>query len=165
MESQARQAIQTFLQSNESEFFQNIIQQGQQRGFQHITTSRVTPPTGYYYACVFCSSRDQIYATNVANDLFDIKFNRYMIELTLVDCITPTLGETELYESNDLDFQIVTDRIYDKIKDTTNFATGEYNFRLANDNVRKINESPYYTDAEMDTPLLLCTIMFSIDLC
>lgn len=165
MESQARQAIQTFLQTNESEFFSGIVQQQQQRGFQHVTVSRVTPPTGYYYACVFCSNRDEVTNIGISNDLYDEKSDRYYIELTIVDAITITLGEEELYESNDVDFQTVTDRIYEKIKSSTYFNTGTVSFRKTNDNVRKVNESPYYSDAEIDTPLLLSTITFSVDLC
>ena len=121
MEHQARLAVQQYLKDNENTFFQDIIVHGQQRGWGHVTISGATPPTAYYFASIFVEEapvEENIWGQNV--QISTVK-GTYNVSIVIVDYMEGVAGETELYETMDVQFQVVTDRVKFGIFDTGSF--------------------------------------------
>ena len=121
MEHQARRAIKQFLLANESTFFDGIVT-NTQRGWKHVTTSGLTPPTGYYFASVFVEEAPVQESTLGQNVPISIPTVRYSASIVVVDYINGVANEDELYETMDTHFQVVTDRVKLGIFDAGTFV-------------------------------------------
>jgi hypothetical protein len=123
-EVSAKRAIQNFFNDNETELLSGIVHYGQQRTFTHITRSTLTPPTGYYFIAIHVDNKELRKKLDPANDLFDIpKAKFYRLTVSILDYVGETVGETELYEAMNDDFNLLTDRVMDLLVEIYNEQT------------------------------------------
>jgi hypothetical protein len=166
METQARLAIQALLKANESSLFSGIVAHGVQRSWQHVTTSALTPPTGYYYASVVAEEAPLKESSLGKNSIVSLVNGEYQISVVIIDYIEGVTGETELYETMDAHFQIVTDRVKKLVFDTATFTNGGYQFKLVvPKEVDKRNTPVSWQTAEAYYAVLVTQISFRLVEC
>ena len=167
-EKEARLAIQSLLNTNSSTLLSGISHFGQDRVFAHLTTSAITPPTGYYFIAV--------YAINIRETAMKIGTNNpspipqifHNMEIALVDYIDGITGETELYEQMDSDFQMLGDRIVDLLKDQLFIVSpGSIKFRINRQEptVTKTNRPVTWEDGDSFYAMLFADINFELEEC
>lgn len=168
-ENEVRQTIKNLILNNETTILDSITQQGQQRTFAHITTSSITPPTGYYYVNITTDSPVLSYRDEGINVLISSKIITYPVSVVLVDHVQPTFGEDELYETTDSDFQVVGDRMVNllaDIIDTNGKLTSPNNLVYTlGDTITKSNLATSWTDAESYHAVLSSEIRFELEEC
>lgn len=152
--------LRTLINGNTSSLFSGIVQQGQQRGFAHITQSTLTPPTGYYFLAMDIKSVAPVAKLQVLDTTITAPL--YTVELTVVDYLTPADNETELYERYHRDFRTVTDRLYNLL-DTHQF-TGQWR-RPDQYNLTKQNQPIGFEEAESYHAYATSTLTFVVEGC
>lgn len=166
MESLVRKAVKAFLLANETEFFSQIIHFDTQRKFGHITTSGVNPARDYYYAAIMVDDVELVSRPPVGvNDIVGLPRQRqYRVTIGLVDYLYGVSGESQLYETMDESFQIVTDRILFAIEDEgLTFTFGNYRFRVVPDSqIQKLNRQADWTISEVHHAVREAEITFSV---
>lgn len=160
-ELQALQATQNLISSIEEEVFEDIIVGTQQRGFAHITTSSLTPPTAYYFVAIFATSPEEYYPTVIIPQSF------YDITITVIDYIVGITGETELFETMGNQFTLVTDRIVNKLRTESFTADDGSTFRLElpEKRISKNNRPVSWEDAESYFAYCFSEISFRLESC
>jgi len=168
MEHQARLAIQAYLIANEATFFDDLFVNGdQQREWKHVTVSGVTPPTAYPYASIFVEGAPVSESSLGQNVSISIPSVTYDVSVVIIDYMEGVAGETELYETMDIQFQTFTDRIKLGIFNTGSFIYDDVRFSLPKSQrtVDKSNTLVRWPEAENYWAVLATQITFQLEEC
>lgn len=166
VENLVRKSIKAFLLANETAFFSQIVHFDRQRGFNHITTSGVNPARDYYYAVIMVDEVELVSRSPVGiNDITGLPRQRqYKVTIGLVDYLYGVMGESQLYETMDESFQVVTDRILFAIEDEgLTFTYDNHRFMVVPDSqIQKINRQADWTVSEVHHAVREAEITFNV---
>ena len=165
-ENAARLALKSLIVDNADMLVDGFSKQGASREIHQVTTSSLTPPTGYFFVSII-----------VTNSVAEVRegFGRttavppsqatYSIAIDIADYALGDPSEDQLFEKLDSEFQIFTDRIVSLIRETrflTHDDTG-LKFRLTDSrSVTKNNVSANWEEAAQYAALLGCRITFTL---
>lgn len=164
-ELRVRVALKNVIESNKATFVQDLEFQEQPRVIHQVTYSILTPPTGYYFVNI---------SVNNATDTNRTGFGRttgmspsqaeYDVVIEIADYAVSTIGEDQMYEKMDADFQLFTDRIIAKLREAYWIVdTDNFKIRLSETRtITKSNLSSIWTESAQYHAMLYARLTFSI---
>ncbi len=166
-ENAARKAIKQIIQNNCDKLVEGLEFQGALKTIHQITTSDLTPPTGYYYISIsIVDSREnnkqgfgRTTATTQQSATYDI-----IIEISDYVTANPGVGE-EIFEASDSQFQIFTDRIVNILKENNTITEEDtkLTFQLEETKtIRKRNATDRWDDVSQYHAILYSRLSFSL---
>lgn len=165
-ESTLRKTIKTLIKNEESDLVLGLSFQGLSRNIHQITTSSLTPPTGYYFINIVVTN----YSARTRNGFGNTTSvppseAEYSVLIEISDYAIGNPTEDQLFEKMDYDFQLFTDRIVDKLRENrymTDIDSGT-KFTLDDErNVNKTNISASWEEAAQYHALLHSRITFDV---
>lgn len=163
-ESNLRQEIKEWLLDNEAEFFDGIYAFGEQRRFAQVSKTTLTPPTGYFFCSI--NVRDIIEESNPI--VPSITKTEYRVIITIVDYIGSEeqgLEHEQLYERMDESFRTVTDRVMNKLRESSFTAFKVLDEEGSEKRIQKINSDASWSEGEIYHLLVVATIEFTMVSC
>lgn len=160
-----RRTIKQLLVDNNSTFVTGLTFQGQPRTVHQVTYSSLTPPTGYFYINVTVSNARTRTRTGFGRTTAVPPSEAvYSVNIDISDYAVGDPTENQLFEKMDAEFQLFSDRIVAKLRETYWFtdSTG-LKFRLEEDrNVTKNNLSSNWEEAAQYHALLYCRLTLTL---
>jgi len=164
--TQILQTIRALIEDNATDILDGIIVSGVQREFEHITTSPVTPPTGYYFVAIDAEPIS-LSEDSGPNVLKGNKIANYGVVISIVDYIYGVRGETELYETMHNQFRDVADRLQELIYDQDTFISPDttHKYTLVDFDVDRNDLSTSWEDSENYQAVVGTEIRFELEEC
>lgn len=160
-----RRTIKQVILANESTLIQGLELQGLPRNIHQVTYSTLTPPTGYFFLAISTTNDDTRNRSNFGRTTgLTMSEAVYNVNIDVSDYVVGTPGEDQLFEKMDAEFQLFTDRLVSKLRETYRLTDSSgLTFRLDNDrNVTKNNLGTSWEEAAQYHALLYCRITFSL---
>ena len=167
-EKEARLAVKELIDTNSATLLSGLTHFGQAREFVHLTTSAITPPTGYYFVAIYVINSRQTAMKIGTGNPSPIPQIFHNMEIAIVDYVDGEDGETELYENMDSDFQILGDRIVNLLKEQLFIvSSGGIKFRINRQEptVTKTNRPVTWEDGDAFYAMLFADINFELEEC
>lgn len=156
--------LKTILLDNADMLVSDLTQQGEARVIHQVSTSTLTPPTGFYAILVTCSNSreaDFVRPSNIGVNVRPTakRIKEYDIEITVGDEAVLSSEDEEPFEKVDHDFQLFTNRIAQLIiqKDIDK----EINL-LEGRQIDQLNESDFWDSADGTVAMLYSQLRFTI---
>lgn len=165
-ESAVRLALKKIISNSEAQLVSGLTNQGNPRRINQITTSSLTPPNGYYFISIITSENFTTNASGYRNTLLGPSEASYGVVIEIADYAMFTYGEDEAYEQMDSDFQIFTDRIVSKLRESFKIIDPDTNKEYFLDQERRViktNLSEIWEDAAQYHAMLNATITFRLN--
>ena len=165
-ETLVRNAVKELLVDNSNLFVSGLETQGNPRVIHQISKSQLTPPTGYYYINIYVTTVDVEDNPKFKTTSIPPSQAIYSINIEISDYAYQAIDdEDQLFEKMDGEFQLLTDRIVAKIREsrwiTDNSTSKE--FKLYNSRrVSKNNLSTSWEEASQYHALLYSRITFQV---
>lgn len=162
----ARKAIKQLLVNNKDVFVDGLVFQGNPREIHQITMSQLTPPTGYYFINIYVSNVRDTNNSIFKNAAKPPTISEYDINIEISDyAVGDYYTEDQLFERMDGDFQLFTDRIVAKLRETmyiTDIDSGISFTILDGKNIIKNNLSSTWEEATEYHAILYSRINFTL---
>lgn len=165
-ESVVRKTLKNLILTNEDKLVTELYFQGNPRTIHQVTTSTLTPPTGYYFISITTTS----IATNNRPKFGNTSGMapseaKYEVMIEIADYVIGTTTEDELFEKMDGDFQLFTDRLVSLLRETRWIEDLESKsmFRLNNErSMIKNNVGSGWEEASQYHAMLYSRITFQL---
>lgn len=160
-----RRTIKQTILENEDDLVQGLLLQNQPRAIHQVTYSTLTPPTGYFFVSVTTTtnrdSNRRGFGRTTALTLSEAEYN---VNIDVSDYVVGTPGENQLFEKMDAEFQLFTDRLVSKLRETYYFTDSSgLKFKLDEDRtVTKNNLGTSWEEAAQYHALLYTRITFTL---
>ena len=149
-------ALKTLISDNESTLLTGITFQGGQKTIHQITTSNLTPPSGYPYILIYCTEvlEESNLSTGASPTVRHPKRRApYQIRIEITDQAIVRSDDNQAYEQSHKDFRLFIDRIVNLIRTQTWIGTSpktQLNRSAGVDDrvIRKQNLSGTWQDVE-----------------
>lgn len=163
-----KQALRTLVVNNTSTLVTGLSHQGVARTIEHVTTSLMTPPTGYYYVSINVTDvREASKIRQLANANMPPRTAVYDVTIHVADYAVMKVGDAELYTTDQTYFDDLVDRISKLISDQTWIGTSP-RFRLVRSETegRVIERSnalqPWFDELEQFHAMLVSQLRFQL---
>ena len=160
-----RSTIKDLIVNNGETLVTGLTFQGQPRNVHQVTYSSLTPPTGYYYINITVQSVRTNNRTGFGRTTaLSPSEAEYSVNIDVSDYAIAYPGEDQLFEKMDADFQLFTDRIVSKLRESYWLTNSSgLQFRLDEErNVTKNNISTTWEEASQYHALLYSRITFTL---
>jgi hypothetical protein len=160
-----RVAIKQLIEDSENELVQGLTMQTLPRTIHQVTYSQLTPPSGYYFLNVIVSNSSTGNRSGTGRTVsLPASEATYTVYIDISDYAVAQYGEDQLFESMDAQFQLFTDRLVSKLRETYWLPSSNgLSFRLDNDRtVTKTNFNTSWEEAAQYHALLYSRINLTV---
>jgi hypothetical protein len=165
-ESAVRRALKTLILENEDILVSGLTFQGNPRNIHQVTTSSITPPTGYYFVSISTTTDNALNRRNFGRTVsVPPSEARYDVLIELADYAIGDPSEDQLFEKMDTDFQLFSDRLISILRKSRWIIDEETASQFVLDGERRVsknNTGTNWEEAAQYHAMLYCRITFQL---